>query len=121
MDPLRAILRKGNKDNNTLQSRKRVLLSGRKRPEVKARESHVWQSPPRRAACAYIHFADMDYLRSLGTAAVSSIVQKSGLNLPFSLGRKYPPLDALNIWTLYDATKRVFTFRSTFASILTPI
>lgn len=51
----------------------------------------------------------MDYLRTLGTAAVSSIVQKSGLNLPFSLGRKLPPLDALSIWTLYDAIKRVYT------------
>jgi SCY1-like protein 1 len=54
----------------------------------------------------------MDYLRTLGTAAVSSIVQKSGLNLPFSLGTKFPPLDALNVWTLYDATKRVYTFSS---------
>jgi SCY1-like protein 1 len=60
----------------------------------------------------------MDYLRTLGTAAVSSIVQKSGLNLPFSLGRKFPPLDALSIWTLYDATKRVHTSRSTLAPVL---
>lgn len=50
----------------------------------------------------------MDYLRTLGTAAVSSIVQKSGLNLPFSLGRKLPPLDATSIWTLYDGVKRVY-------------
>jgi SCY1-like protein 1 len=63
----------------------------------------------------------MDYLRTLGTAAVSSIVQKSGLNLPFSLGRKFPPLDALSIWTLYDATKRVYTSRSTLAPVLIPI
>ncbi|KAI9510088.1 armadillo-type protein [Russula earlei] len=61
----------------------------------------------------------MDYLRTLGTAAVSSIVQKSGLNLPFSLGKKHPPLGASSIWTLYDATKRddgtfvsVFEFNS---------
>ncbi|KAI9453132.1 armadillo-type protein [Lactarius psammicola] len=61
----------------------------------------------------------MDYLRTLGSAAVSSIVQKSGLNLPFSLGKKLPPLDTLSIWTLYDATKRddgtsvsVFEFNS---------
>lgn len=51
----------------------------------------------------------MDYLRTLGTAAVSSIVQKSGLNLPFSLGRKLSPPDAHSIWTLYDAIKRVYT------------
>jgi hypothetical protein len=51
--------------------------------------------------------ANMDYLRTLGSAAVSSIVQKSGLNLPFSLGKKLPPLDTLAIWSLYDATKRV--------------
>ncbi|KAF8256604.1 ARM repeat-containing protein [Lactarius quietus] len=61
----------------------------------------------------------MDYLRTLGSAAVSSIVQKSGLNLPFSFGKKLPPLDTLAIWTLYDATKRddgspvsVFEFNS---------
>lgn len=52
----------------------------------------------------------MDYLRTLGSAAVSSIVQKSGLNLPFSLGKKLPPLDTQTIWTLYDATKRVKIF-----------
>ncbi|KAH9993174.1 hypothetical protein BJV77DRAFT_1067320 [Russula vinacea] len=70
----------------------------------------------------------MDYLRSLGTAAVSSIVQKSGLNLPFSLGTKFPPLDALNIWTLYDATKRddatpvsVFEFNSQQRRNLLPV
>ncbi|KAI0292501.1 ARM repeat-containing protein [Multifurca ochricompacta] len=51
----------------------------------------------------------MDYLRTLGSAAVSSIVQKSGLNLPFSLGKKHPPFDALSIWSLYDAIKRVST------------
>ena len=64
---------------------------------------------------------DMDYLRTLGTAAVSSIVQKSGLNLPFTLGIKFPPLDALGVWTLYDATKRVCTSRSTIAPELIPI
>ncbi|KAF5370779.1 hypothetical protein D9758_002135 [Tetrapyrgos nigripes] len=46
----------------------------------------------------------MDYLRNLGSAAVSSLVQKSGLNLPFSLGPKVSSLDG--ICTLYDATKR---------------
>ncbi|KAI0043803.1 ARM repeat-containing protein [Auriscalpium vulgare] len=48
----------------------------------------------------------MDYLRTLGSAAVSSLVQKSGLNLPFSLGPKASTHDASSIWTLYDATKR---------------
>jgi SCY1-like protein 1 len=62
----------------------------------------------------------MDYLRTLGTAAVSSIVQKSGLNLPFSLGRKLPPLDALSIWTLYDAVKRVYATLLTIKSVLIP-
>ena len=47
----------------------------------------------------------MDYLRTLGSAAVSSLVQKSGLNLPFSLGRSVSTLDGF--CTLYDATKRV--------------
>ncbi|TFK53983.1 ARM repeat-containing protein [Heliocybe sulcata] len=47
----------------------------------------------------------MDYLRTLGSAAVSSLVQKSGLNLPFTLGGKVE--DGSNeIWTLYDGTKR---------------
>ncbi|KAG6857787.1 hypothetical protein H0H87_004203 [Tephrocybe sp. NHM501043] len=35
----------------------------------------------------------MDYLRTLGSAAVSSLVLKSGLNLPFSLGPKVISLD----------------------------
>ncbi|KAL0581808.1 Nuclear aminoacylation-dependent tRNA export pathway component [Marasmius crinis-equi] len=46
----------------------------------------------------------MDYLRTLGSAAVSTLVQKSGLNLPFSLGPKVASLDG--ICNLYDATKR---------------
>ncbi|KAF8637981.1 hypothetical protein AX16_010613 [Volvariella volvacea WC 439] len=46
----------------------------------------------------------MDYLRTLGSAAVSTLVQKSGLNLPFSLGNKVTSID--NICNLYDATKR---------------
>ncbi|KAJ3842095.1 armadillo-type protein [Lentinula raphanica] len=46
----------------------------------------------------------MDYLRNLGSAAVSTLVQKSGLNLPFSLGPKVASLDG--ICSLYDATKR---------------
>jgi hypothetical protein len=47
----------------------------------------------------------MDYLRTLGSAAVSTLVQKSGLTLPFSLGPKVTAYEG--IWTLYDATKRV--------------
>lgn len=46
----------------------------------------------------------MDYLRSLGHSAVSTIVQKSGLNLPFSIGAKVSTLH--QACTLYDATKR---------------
>ncbi|KAJ7782912.1 hypothetical protein B0H16DRAFT_1494832 [Mycena metata] len=46
----------------------------------------------------------MDYLRTLGSAAVSSLVQKSGLTLPFSLGAKVTAFEG--VWTLYDATKR---------------
>ncbi|KAG6829451.1 hypothetical protein H0H92_004511 [Tricholoma furcatifolium] len=45
----------------------------------------------------------MDYLRTLGSAAVSSLVQKSGLNLPFSLGAKVASLTVCN---LFDGTKR---------------
>lgn len=48
----------------------------------------------------------MDYLRTLGSAAVSSLVQKSGLNVPFTLGQKVMSFDSL--WSLYDATKRVW-------------
>ena len=47
----------------------------------------------------------MDYLRSLGSVAVSTLVQKSGLNLPFSLGPKVTVLDG--IVNLYDGAKRV--------------
>ncbi|KAJ7502830.1 armadillo-type protein [Mycena galericulata] len=46
----------------------------------------------------------MDYLRTLGSAAVSTLVQKSGLTLPFSLGSKVTAFEG--VWTLYDATKR---------------
>ncbi|KAL6308201.1 ARM repeat-containing protein [Sparassis latifolia] len=48
----------------------------------------------------------MDYLRTLGSAAVSSLVQKSGLNLPFSLGAKVLSFDNKSIWTLYEGTRR---------------
>ncbi|KAH7888422.1 hypothetical protein F5I97DRAFT_1852549 [Phlebopus sp. FC_14] len=46
----------------------------------------------------------MDYLRILGSAAVSTLVQKSGINLPFTLGSKVASCETL--WNLYDATKR---------------
>ncbi|KAH9940496.1 uncharacterized protein BXZ73DRAFT_42907 [Epithele typhae] len=48
----------------------------------------------------------MDYLRTLGSAAVSTLVQKSGLNLPFSLGPKVVSFEGRTIWSLYDGTKR---------------
>lgn len=48
----------------------------------------------------------MDYLRTLGSAAVSSLVQKSGLTLPFSLGARVTSFDNHSIWNLYDGTKR---------------
>lgn len=46
----------------------------------------------------------MEYLRNLGSAAVSTLVQKSGINLPFILGPKVSSCETF--WTLYDATKR---------------
>ncbi|KAF9559894.1 ARM repeat-containing protein [Agrocybe pediades] len=46
----------------------------------------------------------MDYLRTLGSAAVSTLVQKSGLTLPFSLGQKLAQVEGY--YTIYDATKR---------------
>ena len=52
----------------------------------------------------------MDYLRNLGSAAVSTLVQKSGINLPFTLGPKVASCETL--WVLYDATKRVLSHTS---------
>jgi len=49
--------------------------------------------------------SDMDYLRTLGSAAVSSLVQKSGLTLPFTLGPKVTSF--ADVWNLYEGTKRV--------------
>ncbi|KAJ3526720.1 hypothetical protein NMY22_g10057 [Coprinellus aureogranulatus] len=46
----------------------------------------------------------MDYLRTLGSAAVSTLVAKSGLNSPFSLGSKVPT--GTTIYSLYEGTKR---------------
>ncbi|TFY81796.1 hypothetical protein EWM64_g2211 [Hericium alpestre] len=68
----------------------------------------------------------MDYLRTLGSAAVSSLVQKSGLNLPFTLGQKVTSFEGTsNVWTLYDATKRddgspisVFEFKGDYRNDL---
>lgn len=46
----------------------------------------------------------MDYFRSLGT----SLLQQSGVVLPFALGDKVDAFDRLNsIWTMWDAVKRV--------------
>lgn len=49
----------------------------------------------------------MDYLRHLGSAAASSLLQKSGITLPFSLGEKVLSFEGKTIWSLYDAVKRV--------------
>lgn len=49
----------------------------------------------------------MDYLRNFGSAAVSSLVAKSGLNLPFSLGEKVSYFEGKSIWALHDGVKRV--------------
>ena len=48
----------------------------------------------------------MDYLRNLGSAAVSSLVQKSGLTLPFTTNNRVTSYDGRSIWTLYEGTKR---------------
>lgn len=68
----------------------------------------------------------MDYLRTLGSAAVSSLVQKSGLTLPFSLGPKVTAFEG--VWTLYDATKRddgslvsVFEYECTSRRAMLPL
>ncbi|KIJ52672.1 hypothetical protein M422DRAFT_156332 [Sphaerobolus stellatus SS14] len=48
----------------------------------------------------------MDYLRQIGSAAASSLLQKSGITLPFSLGEKVLSFEGKTIWSLYDAVKR---------------
>ena len=53
----------------------------------------------------------MEYLRTLGTAAASSLLAKSGITLPFSLGSKVSYLDGRSIWTLYEAVKKVSPHR----------
>ncbi|KAG9099219.1 hypothetical protein FS749_001786 [Ceratobasidium sp. UAMH 11750] len=47
----------------------------------------------------------MEYLRSIGSAAASTLIQKSGIALPFSLGERVNNTGE-SIWTLYDATKK---------------
>nr|GAT57734.1 predicted protein [Mycena chlorophos] len=75
----------------------------------------------------------MDYLRTLGSAAgtlgsaaVSTLVARSGLNLPFTLGQKVSAFDG--VWVLYDATKRddgspvsVFEYDCTARRAMLPI
>ncbi|KZO90737.1 ARM repeat-containing protein [Calocera viscosa TUFC12733] len=48
----------------------------------------------------------MDYLRSIGSAAASAVLQKSGIAFPFSLGEKIGAFEGRTIWTLHDAVKR---------------
>ncbi|KZV66792.1 ARM repeat-containing protein [Peniophora sp. CONT] len=48
----------------------------------------------------------MDYFRAIGSAAVHTLVQKSGINTPWTLGAKVTAYEGESIWTLYDGTKR---------------
>ena len=59
----------------------------------------------------------MDYLRNLGSAAASSLLQKSGIALPFILGEKVISFEGKSIWSLYDAVKRVRPANSCCRSI----
>ena len=49
----------------------------------------------------------MDLLRNLGSAAASSLLQKSGISLPYTLGDVVTEYNGKSIWTLYNATKKV--------------
>lgn len=49
----------------------------------------------------------MELLRNLGSAAASSLLQKSGITLPFSLGDRVTSYTGKSIWTLHDAIKKV--------------
>jgi hypothetical protein len=49
----------------------------------------------------------MELLRNLGSAAASSLLQKSGITLPFSLGERVNSYNGKSIWTLHDAIKKV--------------
>jgi SCY1-like protein 1 len=62
----------------------------------------------------------MDYLRNLGSAAASSLLQKSGITLPFALGEKVISFEGRSIWTLYDAVKRVSYIHVIFDSTNRP-
>lgn len=61
----------------------------------------------------------MEYLRTLGTAAASSLLAKSGITLPFSLGNKVAHLDGCSIWTLYEAIKKVSVLHQLLAGQVT--
>lgn len=50
---------------------------------------------------------EMDYFRAIGSAAVHTLVQKSGINTPFTLGAKVHAYEGESIWTLYEGIKRV--------------
>jgi hypothetical protein len=86
-------------------------LSGRVDSEVEARALHGGHKSAHhghehtQAVLSSSFLSDMDYLRTLGSAAVSTLVQKSGLNLPFSIGVKVMTFEG--ICNLYDGTKRV--------------
>jgi SCY1-like protein 1 len=49
----------------------------------------------------------MDLLRNLGSAAASSLLHKSGISLPYTLGERVTEYDGKSIWILYDAVKKV--------------
>jgi len=49
----------------------------------------------------------MELLRNLGSAAASSLLQKSGITLPFSLGERVSSYNGKSIWTLHDGIKKV--------------
>lgn len=49
----------------------------------------------------------MDLLRNFGSAAASSLLQKSGISLPYTLGDVVTEYNGKSIWTLYNATKKV--------------
>lgn len=49
----------------------------------------------------------MEFLKNLGSAAATSLLAKSGITLPFSLGNKVAYFEGRSIWTLYEAVKRV--------------
>ncbi|KIM19635.1 hypothetical protein M408DRAFT_196262 [Serendipita vermifera MAFF 305830] len=48
----------------------------------------------------------MDLLRNLGSAAASSLLHKSGISLPYTLGERVTEYDGKSVWKLYDAIKK---------------